>query len=131
MEKKMSKIDLSKLSKDDLKELRKNAKSQIDRIEEDEKPLREEKEKIDDILSEADLELKDIYPELFQSKKKSTKKRSNSLKGKTLPILWRNPDNENETWKGRGNRPSWLDPAIALHGEEACKVLENWPSDES
>jgi DNA-binding protein H-NS len=38
--------------------------------------------------------------------------RSDSLKGRKLPPLYRNPKNRNETWAGRGNRPRWLVAAL-------------------
>ena len=38
----------------------------------------------------------------------------NSLKGKKLPPLYRNPKNPNETWAGRGLRPRWLVAALKM-----------------
>lgn len=44
------------------------------------------------------------------STEKST--RTNSLKGKKLPPLYRNPKDRTETWAGRGHRPRWLVAAL-------------------
>ena len=33
-----------------------------------------------------------------------------------VPVKYRNPDNQNETWTGRGKRPNWLRDAIEAGG---------------
>lgn len=35
-----------------------------------------------------------------------------SLKGRKLPVRFRNPKNRTETWAGRGLRPRWLVAAL-------------------
>jgi DNA-binding protein H-NS len=34
------------------------------------------------------------------------------LKGRTLPVRFRNPKNRRETWAGRGHKPRWLVAAL-------------------
>jgi DNA-binding protein H-NS len=34
------------------------------------------------------------------------------LKGRKLPVRFRNPKNRNETWAGRGHKPRWLVAAL-------------------
>ena len=47
--------------------------------------------------------------------------RPHALKGKKLPVLYRNPKNRNETWAGRGNRPRWL--VAALKGSKKLEAF--------
>ncbi len=46
---------------------------------------------------------------------------SHPLKGKKLPPLYRNPEDKNQTWAGRGNKPRWLSSAL-----KRGKKLENF-----
>ena len=38
--------------------------------------------------------------------------RGKSLRGKKLPVRFRNPENRKETWAGRGLQPRWLVAAL-------------------
>jgi len=38
--------------------------------------------------------------------------KSHPLKGRELPLLYRNPKNFDDAWAGRGNRPRWLTAAL-------------------
>jgi DNA-binding protein H-NS len=123
----MTSVNISTMTLEDLEAYEIAVQKQINVLKEKQKPINDAREIINEILADSKLTLEEIYPELFKSKKDTKrKKRSNSLKGSKLPILWKNPDDESETWKGRGKRPAWLDPAIERYSEEECKVLENW-----
>ena len=37
---------------------------------------------------------------------------SHPLKGRKLPVRFRNPKNRKETWAGRGHKPRWLITAL-------------------
>lgn len=38
--------------------------------------------------------------------------RGHPLKGRRLPVRFRNPKNRKETWAGRGHKPRWLVDAL-------------------
>jgi len=44
--------------------------------------------------------------------RKASSKRTNGLKGRALPVRFRNPKNRTETWAGRGLKPRWLVAAL-------------------
>jgi DNA-binding protein H-NS len=43
---------------------------------------------------------------------------AHALKGRKLPIRFRNPKNPRETWAGRGLRPRWLTAALKGRGKK-------------
>ena len=48
----------------------------------------------------------------------SKRRPGKSLKGRQLPIRFRNPDNSQETWAGRGLKPRWLAAALKRRGSK-------------
>lgn len=107
----------------ELKSLKKQANNRLDKLEAEHKSIEKAKVEIDAILENRNVSLEQVYPDRF---KPISKRKSNSLKGKTLPPRWKNPDNPNETTATRGTKPKWLIAAIEKHGEEACKIKESW-----
>jgi DNA-binding protein H-NS len=43
---------------------------------------------------------------------KKQPQRRHALKGRKLPVLFRNPKNRKESWAGRGHKPRWLVAAL-------------------
>jgi DNA-binding protein H-NS len=44
--------------------------------------------------------------------RKKQLRRGHPLKGRKLPVRFRNPKNRRETWAGRGHKPRWLVAAL-------------------
>jgi len=44
--------------------------------------------------------------------RKNQPRRGHLLKGRKLPVRFRNPNNRKETWAGRGHKPRWLVAAL-------------------
>lgn len=44
--------------------------------------------------------------------KRGPQKRKSKLAGRKVPPAFRNPDNKQETWAGRGMKPKWLTAAL-------------------
>ena len=87
--------------------------------------MNEAKEQIEKILSDKNLTLEKVFPDKFKKKGFSAKisdKNNDPSKHK-----WRNPNDHSETFHGVGPKTNRLKELIAEHGEEACKVLDNWP----
>lgn len=49
--------------------------------------------------------------------KAKPKAKKSKLKGKKLPILYRNPENKRDSWTGRGRKPKWVEAHIANGGK--------------
>ncbi len=103
---KIAGIDLAKLS---LEELRGLSAAATERIAEMEEERRQEAfEKIQELAAEVGME-----------PKKLVARYGKRAAGKASGKLYRNPDNPEETWAGRGRKPGWVTAAL-----DAGKTLE-------
>lgn len=93
------KIDLSKMSLDDLRSLRKDVEKEISGFK-DRQRVAAMKE-IQAVAKKHGLPLDEIVGG------KTKKSRAKS------PAKYRNPENPSETWSGRGRQPDWYKKAIA------------------
>ena len=93
------KIDLSKMSLDDLKSLRKDLDKAISGYKDRQR-------------AEAMKELQAVAKKHGIALDEIVGGKSKKSKAKTPP-KYRNPENANETWSGRGRQPEWYKSAIA------------------
>ena len=93
------KIDLAKMSLDDLKSLRKDVEKAILGFKNRQRA--EAMKEIQAVAKKHGLAL----DEIVSGKGKKSKAKS--------PAKFRNPDNADETWSGRGRQPDWYKAAIA------------------
>ena len=100
----MAKVNLDKLNLKELHEIRAKAAKQIESRKKSEiKKIRKE---INGLIKENGLTLSDIYPSMKPASKI------------TAAPKYRNPDNTEETWAGRGRKPKWLEAKIAAGSKE-------------
>jgi DNA-binding protein H-NS len=108
----LEKTDYTKLSVDELKAVITNAEAELNRRKQ---TLRQEAvEKIKAIAEEAGLNLADVA-------KGARKSRS------PVPAKYRNPDNVEQTWSGRGKKPRWLVEALDAGGKLVDFTIEALP----
>lgn len=95
----MSKIDLVKLSLEDLKKLRKD----VDKAIEDfaERKRAEVRKALEELARKHGMSLSEVL-------RTDTRRR----KGKA-PAKYRNPDDPSQTWSGRGRQPGWYKKAVS------------------
>jgi len=98
-------MEFSKLSIDDLNKLISRAQKEINKKEKAKiQALRSELEDI--AKSRSGLSVEEVFG--FDTKKK---------KNKTVgEAKYRNPNNVEQTWTGRGKRPHWIQQALAKNG---------------
>lgn len=101
-----AKIDLGKLSLDELKTLKKDVEKAIGDFQ-----SRKRAEALKEIQAVAKKHGVSVE-ELMGKGKRKTK----------APAKYRNPANANETWSGRGRQPQWFKKAI--DGGKSLKSLE-------
>ena len=106
----MAAPDVKKLADNDLDSL-------MARIQEEKKNREEEKrQKIMSSLEEKAKELKAMAAEVGMVCKveisTSGRGRSTTVRNK-VPPKYKNPDNDNEVWTGRGNKPRWVVSKLA------------------
>jgi len=96
----MAKINLEKLSLDELNELQKNVTKAIANFED--RKRAEAKKALELVAKEHGMSLEAI---LGGKKKRKVK----------APVApkYRNPQNTDETWSGRGRQPAWFKSALA------------------
>ena len=104
-------IDLKTLSPKELKALIANAESQMQEARASQ--VQEVRKKIDALLSSSGLTLADIYPA----------RGGKGGKRGTVAPKYRNPEDPNQTWTGRGKRPLWFAAAIKRRGVTAESLL--------
>lgn len=90
--------DLSKFSLDDLKQLRKNVDKEIADYEK--KKRQEALKAVQAVAKEHGLSLDELVG------------KSSRSRGATTPPKYRNPDNPEQTWSGRGRQPGWFKSRI-------------------
>lgn len=99
------KIDLEKMSRDELMDLRKRVDAAIDSIADRE---REAALKAAEEAAKAHgFSLADLGVAGGKGKRKA------KAAGAKNPPKYRNPDNPSQTWSGRGRRPQWVNDAEA------------------
>ena len=94
-----AKIDLSKLSLDDLKALRKNVEKEIKEFK-----SRAKMAALKDLQAVAKkhgLSVEEIIGKKGKAKKAAA------------PAKYRNPSDPNQTWSGRGRQPAWYKEAVS------------------
>ncbi|MFZ2842811.1 H-NS family nucleoid-associated regulatory protein [Psychrobacter sp.] len=91
-------IDLNSLNVDELRAITENAQQLI--AQKQHQRLYDAYTQFEKIAEESDASIEEI----LQAGEKLEKKRS---------IKYRNTDNEEETWTGRGRKPTWLVDALA------------------
>jgi DNA-binding protein H-NS len=104
-------IDLKSLSPKELKALIANAESQMQEARASQ--VQDVRNKIDALLSHANLTLADIYP---------TRGGKGGKRGTVAP-KYRNPEDPSQTWTGRGKRPLWFAAALRRRGVTAESLL--------
>jgi DNA-binding protein H-NS len=100
-------IDLKALSPKELQALIAGANAQMQDAHATQ--VRTIRVKIDGLLKSAGLSLDEVYPTRRSKGTKGSKKSSVAPK-------YRNPDNPEQTWSGRGKRPLWLTGALKKRG---------------
>jgi DNA-binding protein H-NS len=93
-----NKIDLSKLSLDDLRQLRKDVEVAISNFQE--RKRAEAVKALEAVAKQHGMSL----DEIVGGKGKKRKARA--------PAKYANPDNKAETWSGRGRQPAWFKAAV-------------------
>lgn len=98
------KIDLTKLSLDELKKLSKDVQSAIGDFEQ--RKRREARSKVEELAKT----LGYTAEELLGAAGSRGGRKAKSAKG---VAKYRNPANPDQTWTGRGRRPDWVNAALA------------------
>jgi DNA-binding protein H-NS len=96
------KVDLSKLSFSELRELARGVEGEIKmRREEDKKRIRQE---IRELAASIGMTVEEVLG--YGEEKKGKRK---------IPLepKYRNPENPEQTWTGKGHRPAWVKEAVA------------------
>lgn len=106
-------INLDSLSPTELLALIKNAEAQMESARKNQ--IQEIRSKIDTLLKAADLSIDDVYPRRGSKAAKGPKA--------AAPPKYRNPENANQTWSGRGKRPLWFIAALKKKGITASSLL--------
>ena len=77
--------------------------------------VKEVRAKVDGILASAGLTIGEVYPT----------RGGKSAKGPKAAVApkYRNPDNDSQTWSGRGKRPLWFVEALKKKGVTAESLL--------
>ena len=110
-------INLESLSPAELKALIANAESQMQAARANH--VKEVRTKVDALLKTSGLTLAEVYPTRGGQSAKS-------LKPPVAP-KYRNPNNESQTWSGRGKRPIWFVEALRKRGVFAEDLLIHGP----
>ena len=100
----MPKINLKKLNLKELHELRASTIKEIDSCKKSE--LKKLRKDINQQIKDNGFTLSEVFPSIKPIIKASAKPK------------YRNPDNEVETWAGRGRKPKWLEEKLAAGSAE-------------
>jgi DNA-binding protein H-NS len=104
----MAKLNVDKLSFKELAEFTKAAENRMAELRN--QSIDELREKIANMVKEEGFTIDEVIVE--KKFKKFIKKAKN-----TLPPKYQNPDDENQTYKGRGPQPQWLKDKIDAGGK--------------
>ncbi|WP_085580310.1 H-NS family nucleoid-associated regulatory protein [Thalassospira mesophila] len=100
----MDKIDISKLSYKELRDLMEHAEEEVESRKE--QAISDLRAEFNQKLNDAGFSIRELYPEVFKltsgSAAAPTKNKQSS------PPKYRNPDNLEETWTGRGRVIGWV-----------------------
>lgn len=107
----MPNYHLDKLSAKELSDLEAKVKKAIAGARERERSG--VKQKIDAIMSSAGITIEDVVDLYGFSRGRGVRK------GTKVAPKYRNPDNKNETWTGRGRQPRWLTAKLGKGGKLA------------
>lgn len=99
----MKKVDVSQLSYDELLQLAEEAKAEAARKREDRK--KEIRDQIQSLLNDNGFVLADV---MNAGRGKSAGK----AKGPAAAAKFADPNNPENTWTGRGRKPTWLNDAL-------------------
>ena len=105
----MAKINLDKMSLEELKALQKDVKSAIANFEK--RKRAEAKKAIEAVAKEHGLSLNDILGVGGKSPRAAA------------PAKYKNPADPSQTWSGRGRQPQWYKDAIAAGKKPASLVI--------
>lgn len=103
------KVNLDKLSIQELKDVLTNAEKQIQFRKKTE--LKSVRKQVKDIIKDNGYTPADIFPALKASTKPTTK----------VPPKYRNPKDKEQTWTGRGRKPKWVEEFL-LKGKEMSSI---------
>ena len=106
----MAKVNLDKMSLDDLKALQKDVTKAIASFEK--RKVDEARKAIEALAKKHGVSLDDVLPGKRKARGKAAKAKA--------PAKFRNPNNAEETWSGRGRQPDWFKKA-----EKAGKSRES------
>ena len=95
----MAKINLNKMSLEELKALQKDVQSAIAGFEK--RKIAEAKSALEAVAAEHGMTLNEILGGATKGKRPST------------PAKYKNPADPSQTWSGRGRQPAWFKEAIA------------------
>jgi DNA-binding protein H-NS len=100
----MTKIDISKLSYKELRDLMEQTEEEVESRKE--QAISDLKAEFNQKLNDAGFSIRELYPEVF---KMSAASASAPTKNKqSTPPKYRNPENPEETWTGRGRVIGWV-----------------------
>jgi len=99
-------IDLSKLDFAQLKELRDQVAQQIDATRQQE--IKRAGQQIEEIAKSLDMSVQELLEAAGLLNQKSKKPKGASNSGVKGPAIFRNPDDDSQTWTGRGRQPGWV-----------------------
>lgn len=109
-------INLEALSPSELQALIKHAEAQMESARKNQ--VQEVRAKIDTLLKNGKLTLDEVYPRRGGKGAKGAK----GAKAMVAP-KYRNPNDPNQTWSGRGKRPAWFNEALKKRGVTAESLL--------
>ena len=108
--------DLSSLSKSELAALQRQVQKAMSKSEARRK--KDALKAVEQAVKEFGFSVQDLLPFASKSKQKSASSRRNDTGAK-----FRNPENPEETWSGRGRRPGWFKAQLeAGQSEDALRV---------
>jgi DNA-binding protein H-NS len=105
----MANIDLSKYDLSELKGLQHDIDQQIKDREQQE--IRKAREQIIAIAQQVGLPLEALVAS--GGRKAKGEKSASADKGAKTPAQYRNPNDDSQTWSGRGRQPKWIAEGLA------------------
>ena len=97
-------IDLSGLSIEELQSLRGQLDDRIVQLQEE--TVRKAFEQMEQVAAGVGMSLKELVDQF------GPKSRGKS-RGKRVAVKFRNPENREETWTGKGRKPNWIDREVS------------------
>lgn len=121
----MPNTDFSNYTESELQSMIASAQTELDT----KRALRtdEVKAQIKELADSVGLTIKFIDPFDIKPLSAVSDDRTSNLKGTKIPPKYRNPANPDETWTGRGLKPTWLSKLLAAGGELDEFLIEPTP----